>query len=104
MTSYLFVYHGGKQPETQDDIDRVMKAWNDWFFDMGSAVVDGGAPVGISSTVNADGSVTDNGGANPAGGYSIIAADNLADIHAMARGCPILIDGGSIEIAEIMQM
>lgn len=104
MSSYLFVYHGGKHPETQDDIDRVMKAWNDWFADMGSAVVDGGAPVGMSSTVNADGSVTDNGGANPAGGYSIIAADNLADIHAKARGCPILADGGSIEIAEIMQM
>ena len=44
------------------------------------------------------------GGANPASGYSLIAATSLEDAHAKARGCPLLKNGGSIEIAEAFDM
>ena len=71
---------------------------------MGAAVVDGGNPVGMSSTINPDGSVTDNGGANPASGYSLVEAPDLDDAIAKARGCPILASGGSIELAEAIDM
>ena len=104
MAKYLFVYHGGKNPESEDDYKEVMDAWGNWFGSMGAAVVDGGNPVGMSSTVHSDGSVTADGGSNPASGYSLIEADSDADAHAKAKACPILAAGGSVEVAEAIDM
>lgn len=104
MAKYLFVYHGGKHPNTPAEVKAVMDAWGAWFGSMGPAVIDGGNPVGKSSTVRSDGTIANDGGANPASGYSLIEAPNLADAHKKARGCPILAAGGSIEVAEAMDM
>lgn len=104
MAKYLFVYHGGKQPETEDEVAAVMDAWGNWLGGMGAAVIDGGNPVGLSSTVNPDGSVTDNGGSNPASGYGLIEASDIDDALAKAKGCPILQSGGSVELAECIDM
>ena len=71
---------------------------------LGSAVVDGGNPVGESSTVQSNGTVVDNGGANPASGYSLIEAPDLDEAIAKAKGCPVLTLGGSIEVAEAFDM
>ena len=104
MAKYLFVYHGGSNPETEEEVAQVMDDWGNWLGSMGSAVVDGGNPVGKSSTVNPDGSVTDDGGPNPASGYSLIEASDLDDALAKARGCPHLQGNGTIEIAETFDM
>ena len=79
-----------------------MAAWNAWFQTLGSAVVDGGAPVGASKTVSAGG-VADVGGANPLSGYSIVNADNLDAAVEIVKGCPIL-EAGTVEVAEAMGM
>lgn len=71
---------------------------------MGAAVVDGGSPVGMSRTVNPDGSVMDNGGSNPASGYGLFEAADIDDAIAKAKGCPILPAGGSVELAECIVM
>jgi len=104
MAKYLFIYHGGKHPETEEEIAAVLDAWGQWLGSMGAAVIDGGNPVGQSSTVNPDGSVADNGGSNPASGYGLIEAGDLDDAIAKARGCPILEAGGSVELAEALDM
>ena len=104
MAKYLFVYHGGKESESEEELAKALDAWGNWFGSMGAAVIDGGNPVGDSSTVNPDGSVSGDGGANPATGYSLIEAADLDDAAAKARGCPILVGGGSIEIAEAIDM
>lgn len=104
MAKYLFVYHGGKAPTDPAEIKKTMDAWGAWFGAMGAAVVDGGHPVGPSSTVRSDGSLVEGGGANPASGYSLIEAGSLADAHQKARGCPLLAVGGTIEIAQAMDM
>ncbi len=102
MPKFVFAYHGGKPPESPEEGEKVMAAWGAWFETLGSAVVDGGAPVGVSKTVSASG-VTDGGGANPLSGYSIVSADHIDAAVEMAKGCPIL-DGGSVEVAEAMDM
>jgi hypothetical protein len=104
MAKYLFVYHGGKDPETEEEVAQVLDAWGAWFGSMGAAVVDGGNPANSVSTVNSDGSVTDDGGANPASGYSLIEAASLDDALAKAKGCPILAADGSVEVAEVFDM
>ena len=104
MAKYLFVYHGGKNPESEEEVAKVMDDWGNWLGSMGAAVIDGGNPVGISTTVNPDGSVASNGGANPASGYSLIEASDLDDAIAKAKGCPILAAEGSVELAEAFDM
>lgn len=103
MPKFLYIYHGGGMPETEDAQQQAMAAWGAWMEGLGAALVDGGAPVGMSMTVGADG-VADNGGSNPASGYSMVEADSQAAAAEMAKGCPIIADGGSVEVAEIMEM
>lgn len=104
MAKYLFIYHGGSHPETEAEQAEVMDAWGNWMGGLGAAVIDGGNPVGQSYTVNPDSTVTDNGGANPASGYGLFEAANIEDALEKAKGCPILAAGGSIEVAEAIDM
>lgn len=104
MAKYLFVYHGGKAPSSPAEVKSVMDAWGAWFGSLGAAVIDGGNPVSRPSTVRSDGSLIEGGGPNPATGYSLIEASSLGDAHQKAKGCPILSVGGSVEIAQAMDM
>lgn len=101
MTKYVFAFHSGPTPEAPGP--EVMEKWMAWFRDMGDAVVDGGAPVGPSKTVSSGG-VSDDGGANPLSGYTIVEAASFDAACAMAKGCPGLTSGGSVEVAERMEM
>jgi hypothetical protein len=102
MPKYIFAYHGGKMPASPEEGQKVMAAWGVWFDKLGSAMVDPGAPVGQSHTVATSG-VTANCGANPVSGYSIVNAKDYPEAIGMAKGCPIL-DGGTVEVAEIVAM
>ena len=104
MTNYLFVYHGGKQPESPEDYDSVIQAWTTWLEDLGDSVVDAGNPVGKSTTVNSDGSVENHGGSNPASGYGIFKAETLEEAIEIAKNCPVLASGGQVELADIFNV
>ena len=104
MPKFVFAYHGGDMPETEEEGQQVMAEWMAWFEQMGTAVIDGGNPVGLSSTVHPDGSVTADGGSNPLSGYSLIAADDLDAAIALVKNCPILKAQGTIELAEAIDM
>ncbi|TJW40022.1 MAG: hypothetical protein E5X65_39420, partial [Mesorhizobium sp.] len=72
---------------------------------LGSAVVDGGNPVGMSKTVLPGGKVENNGGSNPTAGYTIVEATDIDDAVDKAKDCPILKDPAfSVEIAPIIEM
>ena len=96
--NYLLVYHGGAMPESPEEGAQVMQAWTEWFGSIGDALVDGGNPVSATKTIGADGSVTDD--ASGPSGYSIIKADSLDAAVALAKGCPVLQGGASIQVAE----
>jgi hypothetical protein len=100
MANYLLAYHGGGMPETEAEQARVLADWGRWYEKLGGAVVDGGNPVGRSSTLESSGAVSEGGGANPVSGYTIVTADSLDAAVDLARGCPILEGGGSIEVCE----
>lgn len=105
MSKFILGYHGGAGMETtEEEMAAVMAAWGAWFAELGDAVVDGGAPTAQVKTVGSGGSVADGGGANPLSGYSIITADSLDAAVAMAQGCPNLAAGGSVEVAELIEM
>ena len=104
MTRYLFIYHGGRMPETESEGATVMQAWRDWLAEMGDNVFDPGNPVGQSCTVHSGGVVDDHGGSNPTSGYSVIGANDVAQAVEFASSCPILTAGGSVEVAPVFEM
>lgn len=103
MANFLLVYHGGTPPATPEAGAKVMAAWTGWFGSLGAAVVDGGNPTGAVRTIAADGSVSD-AAPNHVTGYSILAAQDLAAAVELAKGCPHLASGGSVEVATTIPM
>ena len=102
MGKFVLAYTGGGTPASEEEGAKVMEAWMGWFGTLGAAIIDGGNPFGPSTAVAADGSIT----AASAGltGYSIVSADSLDAAAELAKGCPILSAGGSVEVYEAMDM
>jgi hypothetical protein len=86
---------------TPEQQKKGMQGWIKWMGDNQPSLVDGGAPLGKTSRVDAKGvSDTKNG----IGGYSIVQADNAeAATKLFGKDHPHLqIPGGWIEVIEIM--
>ncbi|OAO04428.1 hypothetical protein A8B75_07355 [Sphingomonadales bacterium EhC05] len=103
MAKFIFAYHGGSAPESPEEGVRVIEQWTTWLGGMGENAIDFGNPAGPSKTVSADG-IADNGGTNPISGYSLINAPDIAAAVELAKGCPALASGGTVEVAEAMDM
>ena len=103
MPDFMFAYHGGKVPETEEEGQKTMAAWMGWFEGMGPIIKDPGNPVGQSATVSASG-VANDGGSNPLAGYSIITVASMDEALAHAKNCPVVEEGGSVEVAEIVEL
>jgi hypothetical protein len=104
MANYVFAYSGGSgMAADQAEREAQMAKWGQWFGELGSAIVDGGAPTGEAKTVNAGGQVSD-GGSRGLTGYTIVTADTLDGAVTLAKGCPILDTGGSVDVYEALQM
>ena len=98
MAKFVFIYTGGSRADTEEEQQKQMAAWGAWFEQLGGAVSDMGAPFGGSKTVGSS-----NGG-SAATGYSIVTAGSLDDAAGLAGGCPILQNGGAVEVYEAMEM
>jgi hypothetical protein len=103
MAKYLLAFHGGGAPETEEEGAKVMAAWGAWMEGIGPDLVDPGHPTGSSVTVSATGT-SDGGGANPLSGYTLINAADLEAAAKIAAACPIVDAGGSVEVAETLDM
>lgn len=104
MANYVFAYSGGNGVAA-DEAERnaQMAKWGRWLGQLGSAVVDQGAPTGTAKTVGSGGSVTD-GGSRGLTGYSIVSADSLDSAVELAKGCPVLEVGGAVDVYEAIAM
>ena len=103
MAKFVYAYRGGAMPETDAEREAAMAAWGAWLGGIGASVLDQGNPFGASSTVSADGAVGASGVAG-LGGYSVVTADGLVAATDMAKGCPILTVGGTVDVYEALEM
>ena len=103
MPKYVFAYHGGGMPETEEEQAAEMAAWGAWMGANESAFLDMGAPTAAAMTVTAEGAA-EGGGANPITGYGLIEAADLDAACAIAAGCPNIARGGSVEVAETFEI
>jgi hypothetical protein len=100
MAKFVYIYSGGKMPETPEEGQQVMAAWMSWMGGLGATITDQGNPFGASTSVSPKGI----GGTGTAGGYSTIEADSLEDAAKKADGCPILAAGGTVDVYEAVAM
>ena len=101
MANFLLLYSGGGMPEGQAEQAKVMQAWNAWFGELGSNLVDGGNPFSThAKSIASDGTVSDGSVGTPASGYSIIKADSLNAAVEVARRCPAIRGGSKITVYE----
>ena len=103
MPQYVIVYLGGDQPSSPEEGKQHFSKYMDWLSSLGNSVVSPANPLKNTSTVNPDGSVT-AGGTTTMSGYTIIEADSMDAVIYLAKSCPFLDIGGSLEVSELMQM
>lgn len=102
MAKYVFAYHGGGMAETEEEMAQVMAVWESWYAELGDSIVDGGNPFGQTRNVDTNGVTGPN--SSPVSGYTVINAADIDAAVAAAKGCPILQAGGSVEVAEAIEM
>ncbi len=103
MSRYLIVYLGGDQPATPEEGQQHFARYMEWLSSLGDAAVSPANPLKDTNTVNPDGSVS-NGGISTMSGYTIVEAESMEVALSMAKACPFLDIGGSLEVSELMQM
>jgi len=101
MANFVLLYSGGSMPESQAEQAAAMQAWEAWFHQLGSAVVDGGNPfTPVAKSIASNGTVSDGPVGTMASGYSVIKADSLDAAVELARRCPVLQGGARISVFE----
>lgn len=107
MAKFLFVYrnssesYGTLSPEEMQQMLQKWQTWiadglqKGWMLDAGDALKKEGRVVNASKVVS-DGPFIEV--KEMVGGFSIVQADTLDAAAELAKGCPIFLRGGSVEI------
>jgi hypothetical protein len=107
MAKFLFVYrnsresYGTMSPEEMQQILQKWQTWiadglkKGWLLDAGDALKREGRVVNAQKVVS-DGPFIEV--KEMVGGFSIVQAETLDDAAELARGCPIFLRGGSVEV------
>ena len=103
MPQYVIVYLGGDQLSNPEESRQHMAKYREWLSSLGDSAISPANPFKDTHTVNADGTVT-SGSTTSMSGYTIIEADSMATALEIAKACPFLDIGGSLEVSELMQM
>lgn len=103
MPQYLIVYLGGNPPSSPEEGKKRFAEYMDWLSSLGDAAVSPANPIRSTSTVKPDGTVT-TGSKTAMSGFTIIAADSMEAALSIARACPFLKTGGSLEVSELVEM
>jgi hypothetical protein len=77
-----------------------MQLMADWYRTLGAALVDGGNPFSAARTVDVSGTRVAAPESTPTG-YTILEAADLDHALDVARGCPLIHHGRTIQLLEI---
>lgn len=103
MPRYVIVYLGGDQPSSPEEGKRHFSKYMDWLSSLGDSAVSPANPLKNTTTVHSDGTVA-TGGTTTMSGYTIVEADSMEAALSIAKACPFLDIGGSLEVSEVADM
>ena len=101
MDKFLFAFQGGKMPESQEEGAKIMEKWGVWMQGLGDAMADPGSIVGPAQTVSPSG-VAGDASPTPMSGYMVVYAPDQDAAVEIAKGCPILSNEGTVNVAPLM--
>ncbi|MEI9918514.1 MAG: YciI family protein [Bacteroidota bacterium] len=115
MNDFLLIYRREANADANvqwspERIQALMKPWQDWLGSLAAQnkLIDrGNRLAGEGNTVKPDNIITSGPYVEmkeAVGGYSIIKANDLKEASELAKGCPILAVGGSVEVRPILAM
>jgi hypothetical protein len=103
MPQYMITYLGGDQPSSPEEGKQHFAKYMDWLSSLGDSAVSPANPLKDATTVHSDGTVT-TGGTTSMSGFTIVEADSMEAALSIAKACPFLDIGGSLEVSELVQM
>ena len=103
MARYILVYLGGEKPSTPEEGKQHMSKYRGWLSSLGDSAVSPANPLKNTSTINSDGSVS-SGGKTSMSGFTIVETNSMESALSIAKNCPFLEMGGSLEVSELIQM
>ena len=103
MPQFIITYIGGNPPATPEEGKAHMAKYKEWLSSLGDSAVSPANPMKNTHTVSPDGEIAE-GSKSSMSGYTIVAAESLDDAIDIAKECPFLEIGGSLEVSELMQM
>ena len=103
MAQYIITYLGGNQPSSPEEGKQHFAKYKEWLSSLGDSAVSPANPLKDTSTVKSDGTVT-TGSTTSMSGFTIIEAESMEAALLIAKACPFLDIGGSLEVSELMQM
>jgi len=103
MAQYFITYLGGDKPSSPEEGEQHMSKYRAWLSSLGDSAVSPANPLKDTSTVNSDGTVT-TGSTTSMSGFTIIEADSMEAALLIAKACPFLDIGGSLEVSELIEM
>ncbi len=103
MPQYMITYLGGEQPSSPEEGKQHMSKYMAWLSSLGESAISPANPLKGTNTVNPDGTVT-TGSTTTMSGYTVIEVESMDAALLIAKACPFLDVGGSLEVSELMQM
>ena len=98
MTNYVLAFRSAPDRAVPEG---ALEAWGAWFGQLGPAIADRGNRVGNVTRLAAADAAS---GAEILTGYMVISADSMESAATLAKGCPGLAYGVSVEVAEVVDM
>lgn len=104
MAEFIIIYHGGgNKPMTPEEGQAHRGKWMEWIKGLGDAVVNPGQPLKGNQILSSDG-VADADGSDKVTGFAVVKANDLDAAMQIAKGDPFMNMGGTIEVAEMVNM
>ena len=110
MSEFLYLYRGGMRMDSAAAIQEQTQRWVTWIKGLAEKghVKNPGHPLESSGKVvsGKDKLVTDGPFAEKdmVGGYTLLEATDISQAVELAKGCPIFLVGGHVEVRPILQM
>jgi hypothetical protein len=103
VAKFILTYLGGNPPSSPEEGKQHFEKYKQWLSGLSDSVVSPANPMKNTNTVKPDGTV-DPGSVTNMSGFTIIEAGNMEAALEMAKTCPFLKIGGSLEVSELIEM
>ena len=111
MSEFTYLFRGRDMSESREQQQKTMEKWAAWFKELnttghlkepGHPLVATGKVVSGKKKIVSDGPFAE--AKDIIGGYVVIEATDLSHAAELAKGCPILEIGGSVEVRQIQTL